>query len=190
MKRRKSKSRKIKPGYEKRIEIGQITVENPDSDPNCPQITVKINKRHDLLTWWHSRKAIDDAQFIAGKRFQSIWYRARIGGQGSLDPSKPFIDRSITSDHIQDHILDALQQLKILSSVLGQKDYSLLCHALCEGKTLSDLSLSYRGTKGDREYIGWRIRDALDALSHFWGARGKKYTPITAYHSINLQNEG
>jgi hypothetical protein len=169
----------LQAGHEGRFETGEAIMDDP-YEPGR-KVTVNINLRHDVLTHWQSRKLIDAAQFLAGRRFQRIWHRAQFGGVAGVRFDQPRVDGGTRADPLTDRMLDARRELAELAGVLGLIDYPLMGRIVGEGRSLEAEGAS--GAWGSREpqlYVARRVRDALAVLAAHWGATGHDRLPIRA----------
>lgn len=165
---RKKRRRIVQPaaGYEGRFEQGVLIVDDPYD--KARKVTAQANIRHDLLIHWRARRAIDDAQYIAGQRLQGLWYRARIGAPSAIQYDKDKVDVSAPTDPIADRIIAAANELREIAGYLGKADYKLVTALVCDGQQISD----FAARKVEREYVARRVRDALGYLAAHWGAVG------------------
>ena len=176
---RKPAGRKPQHGAEGRFEPGEAVVDDPLTPAR--KTHVQINLRHDVLTHWHARGLIDAAQFAAGRRFQSLWYRSEIGAGAAIRLDRPRVDGGMRPDPITERAIEARNQLSALAGVLGMIDYPLMTRVVGQGRPIEEEGAS--GASGTREpqlYIGRRLRDALLVLADHWGARGRDRVPMRA----------
>lgn len=148
-------------------------------DPFEPgkKLGVVVSLRHDVLRQWHSRQAIDDAQFAAGRWFQGLFERAEIGGAGAIQYDKPKVDGGYPVDPLSEKVMRARQDLNRIAAALGAIDYPLVCRVIGEGAAI-DLEARSGAWGEDRpeRYIARRVRQALTVLAGSRGAEG----PATA----------
>lgn len=170
------------PGYEGRRDLGAATVDDPYEAG--ARLAVVINLRHDVLTQWHARKAIDDAELAAGRRFQSLYERAEIGAAGAIRYDKPKVDGGYPVDPLSEKVMQARRDLNRIAALLGMIDYPLLCRVVGEGVTVA---IEARGWDGERpeRYVARRVRQALKVLAEDSGAEGppKGSLPIRSWRA-------
>jgi hypothetical protein len=159
-------------GYEGRFEIAHRSVDDPYERGSS--IVVAFNRRHDVLTHWHARHTIDDAQCAAGRKFQAIWHRAEVGGPGAIDYGKPRVDGGAPGDVFTDTMIAANQELGALGLVIGRMDLNLMCDVIGQGIPVENTGAA-RGLIGKEPgaYVARRVRDALSVLALHWGTTGR-----------------
>jgi hypothetical protein len=152
---------------------GTALVKVEDPYEKGQSLGVVVTLRHDVLRQWHSREAIDDAQFHAGRWFQALWDRAEIGGAGAIDYSKPKVDGGYPVDPLTEKAMQARKDLNGVAAVLGMIDYPLVSRIVGQGVAIDVEAQS--GAWGDSDgarYVAKRVKDALKALAEHRGAKG------------------
>lgn len=85
-----------------------------------PKITVLRSVRTDPLAWLHSHGQIDEADFLAGRHWQSLYERSHVGSVQAIDTSKEPVDGGRFSDPITESQRLAIMDLRAISLVIGK----------------------------------------------------------------------
>jgi hypothetical protein len=136
-------------------------------------IIVMRQLRDDPLARLHTRRQIDDAEYLAGRKWQSLYERAEIGRISSMDATRPFVDGGRgPSDGITDDRMRAAKELARLDRALGIEGCALIRDVLASHRFI-DEAARRRGleTERDRSYLGRRFRECLGTLSIELGYR-------------------
>lgn len=140
-------------------------------DPWEPRtkITVARSLRDDPLARLHVRDQIDDAQYHAGRRFQSDFESAERGPR-AIDPSKEAVDGGRTPEPITEHQHAAALRLSRAYKALGEAGKTIANDVLVHGRTMAQVALRH-GVRGDRweRYYGMRFQECLNSLAVFYG---------------------
>jgi len=133
------------------------------------KIIVMRSTRDDPLADLHARHMIDEAQYQAGREFQSDFETAERGPR-AIDPSKEAVDGGVMPEPITEAQRRAARQLAIVYRALGQDGAALTHDVLVHSKTRAQIAQS-RGLTGKRweEYYGMRFRECLDCLALVYG---------------------
>lgn len=154
----------------------------PDPFEPGAALGVVVSLRLDVLRQWHARKAIDDAQFAAGRWFQGLYERAEIGGAGALRYDKPKVDGGFPVDPLTEKVVQATADLRALHPVLGTIDYPLVCRIVGQGVSLEEQArhTGWNGCDAVR-YIAKRVKDALTVLADHRGAVGPQRSAVRSW---------
>ena len=152
-----------------------IIVDNPYAiEPGEKSVAMRTT-RNDPLGNLHARKQIDEAQYQAGRAFQSDWEQAERGPR-AIDPSKEAVDGGLMPEPITESQRRAAKQLAEVYRALGQ-DGSAIVHAvLVHNQTRVQIAAG-RGLVGERwaKYYGLRFQECLDCMALVYGfAMGKR----------------
>lgn len=133
------------------------------------KIIVMRSTRDDPLADLHARHMIDEAQYQAGREFQSDFETAERGPR-AIDPSKEAVDGGLAPEPITEAQRRAARQLAVVYRQLGQNGSALVHDVLVHAKTRAQVAAS-RGLSGKRweEYFGMRFRECLDCLAQVYG---------------------
>lgn len=154
------------PGCEGNYELGLRDV--PDPYELGKTVLAAANVKATCLLWWHSRSLIDDAQYLAGTRYQAIYYAAEVGGPSAIRYDRPMVDGGYPLDPINQKAIKARKQLVELSKVLGAITSRLMSHVLGEGVTIEREAQRWPGSRAE-SFVGRRIRHGLTLLAGHWG---------------------
>lgn len=138
-------------------------------------ISVTVSLRDDPLMRMWSIKAIDEAQFQAGRRWQRDFEASEIGGAKAMDPTNEPVDGGgAFPESLTDARLRATKAILDADAVLGHEGKSLIRAVLGCGMSLKDAA-DERGLTSDRDrrYIAHRFREALETLAQFYNLTGK-----------------
>ena len=140
------------------------------------KIIVMRSTRDDPLADLHARHMIDEAQYHAGREFQSDFETAERGPR-AIDPSKEAVDGGMAPEPITESQRRAARQLAVVYRQLGQNGSALVHDVLVHAKTRAQVAAS-RGLQGKRweEYFGMRFRECLDCLALVYGFSMEKRT--------------
>ncbi len=112
---------------------------------------------------------IDEAQYQAGREFQSDFETAERGAR-AVDPSKEYVDGGLAPEPISEAQRRAGRQLAIVHRELGADGSAIVHDVLVHNRTRKQVAES-RGLVGKRweEYFGTRFRECLDCLAKVYG---------------------
>jgi len=154
-------------------DAGSIEVENP---LNRGQKILLFRKlRDDPLGRMQDHKEIDQAQYDAGRRWQSDYECYERGAQ-AIDPTKEAVDGGqIARSAISDAQAKALLDLTKAGRALGMFGESIVRDVLARGMLPGQVAVA-RGYPGGRgvNYFGRRFRECLNTLAEVYGYAGRK----------------
>lgn len=78
-----------------------------------PQIVVLRSIRTDPLGWMSSHNQIDEAEFLSGRKWQSLYERSQIGSVQAVDTSKEPVDGGKFPEIVTDNQRAAIQQMRL-----------------------------------------------------------------------------
>jgi hypothetical protein len=147
--------------------LAPLEVSDPYEDGG--KIIVMRSTRDDPLADLHARHMIDEAQYQAGREFQSDFETAERGPR-AIDPSKEAVDGGLAPEPITEAQRRAARQLAVVYRQLGQNGSALVHDVLVHAKTRAQVAAS-RGLSGKRweEYFGMRFRECLDCMALIYG---------------------
>lgn len=145
-------------------------------DPYSPsdrndRITVTRSIRDDPLGRLHARGQVDEAQYLAGRRWQALYEAVEIGGARGIDPTREAVDGGRgASDGLTDARKKAARDLARADTALGSKGMNLIRSFLGSGLTPTQLAsmMVDTGQQRDRDrvaYVVGRIVECLQTLS-------------------------
>ena len=149
--------------------VAPMVVDNPLALEPGDKITVIRSLRDDPLARLHARDQIDDAQYNAGRKFQSDFESAERGPR-AIDPSKEAVDGGRTPEPITEHQRAAHLRLSGAHQALGAAGTLIAHDVLVHGRTMAQIA-ERRGVRGERweRYYGMRFQECLDSLAVFYG---------------------
>jgi hypothetical protein len=133
------------------------------------KIIVMRSTRDDPLAKLHDRRQIDEAQFHAGREFQSDFETAERGPQ-AIDPGKEYVDGGMAPEPITEAQRKAAKRLAGVNRELGQNGSALVFAVLIDRVTLEQIC-NDRGLTAERErlYVGRRFRECLEDMASYYG---------------------
>lgn len=133
------------------------------------KITVMRSTRDDPLGDLHARNMIDEAQYQAGRAFQSDWERAERGPR-AIDPSKEAVDGGMMPEPITEAQRRSGLMLKRAHKALGQDGSSVVHDVLVHCKTAAQIALS-RGFVGRQwaDHFSNEFKFRLNQLAFCYG---------------------
>jgi hypothetical protein len=137
-------------------------------------ITVARQTRNDPLGGLHARKSIDEAQYQAGRAFQSDFETAE-RGPCAIDFTREAVDGGRTPEPITEAQRRAALQLKRVFAALDQDGSALAHDVLIHGLSFRQIA-SARGFAGRRweEFFGSSFHIVLHKLSYVYGFATEK----------------
>lgn len=133
------------------------------------KLIVMRSTRNDPLANLHARNSIDDAQYLAGRTFQSDWETAE-RGPCAIDPSKEAVDGGRIPEPITEAMQKAAKRLNSAQRDLGQLGSSLAVDVLIHGMSIEQVGRARGSTKElELKYLGRRFRECLDCLAGVYG---------------------
>jgi hypothetical protein len=145
------------------------------------KITVLASIRDDPLYGMLARRQIDQAQYMAGRKWQEYYENSEIGGIGAIDTTKEPVDGRRFPEMFTERHSRAIQELKSASLALGKEGDALIRDVLGRGMTLAGAA-AYRGYLPvpdcqDMRYLGRRFRECIESLAVLWGYAAKENNP-------------
>jgi hypothetical protein len=149
--------------------VAVVIVADPYSKDG-EKIEVLRSIRNDPLGDMNSRGLLDDAQYLAGRKWQKLHECSTIGVIQAIDPAKEAVDGGVMRDFLTDRQIDAFKELQISYEALGSYGGKLVFQILGEGLSVSEASYRW-GYSGAREinYFSRRFRECLETLAIHWG---------------------
>ena len=153
------------------------------------RVLATINRRVDILETERSHARISDAAYHNGRIVQEVFERANrllgcnwLGGSG-LDPAEARATKIEKSVENAERVRKLVERI---SARLGMIDTRLLRRVLGDRMTFAQCA-ALQGKAGDRgeRYVAARFRDALEALSEAWTAKGKVQPAPGDRHAID-----
>jgi hypothetical protein len=157
--------------------VAPVVVDDPFSNRG-EKIEVMRSLRDDPLAGMFSRAQIDDAQYRAGRQWQSFHEQSAIGALGAIDPTKEAVDGGRMRDVLTDKQAKAIMELRRIEPVLGMEGAALVRDVLGARMSIA-VAAARRGCMSEAEakYIGRRFRESLETLAVHWGFAGKPLPP-------------
>lgn len=145
------------------IRVATVEVDCPINKGD--RLLVFQNIREDVLAWLLAHKAIDDAQFNAGRHLQRAYQEAGISVRG-FDFSKEAVDGGAMAETLTEQSQQAIQEIIRLERILGLEGAALARDLLWEGHSLKECAED-RQMFSDRlsRYIRVRFREILETLA-------------------------
>jgi hypothetical protein len=133
------------------------------------KIIVMRSTRDDPLGDLHARNMIDEAQYQAGRAFQSDFETAESGAR-AIDFTREAVDGGMMPEPLSEARIRAGRQLAIVYRKLGMNGAVIVHDVLVHNRTRKQVAES-RGYVGKRyeEYFGMRFRECLDCLALVYG---------------------
>lgn len=149
--------------------VAEIDVVDPYGLDPGDKITTLRNLRGDPLAALHARRSINEAQYQAGREFQSDFEIAERGPQ-AIDPSKEYVDGGRPPEPITEAQQKAFKRLNRAERELGI-DGSGLVHAVLIRGLRFDQVAEERELPGPRwnDYFGKHLKVCLDRLAVLYG---------------------
>lgn len=158
----------------RREDYAEVEVADPYSTTGGRALVMRSIK-DDPLGKMGARGQVDGAQLAAGRRWQSDYESAEVGGIKANDTTREPVDGGgAFHDPITDRQRVAVQRLQAARAELGQEGESLVRDVLASGLTI-ELVAGKRNltTERERKYLGRRFREALETLAVFYGLASK-----------------
>jgi hypothetical protein len=154
------------------------TIEVDDPNPTSGEterIVVVRTISADPLAWMHAHKYIDDAKFLAGRRWQGLYDRAALGAMQSVDTCKEPVDGGRWPDILSDHQAQALRELQRVERALAALKpdpgrAALVLDVLGRGMYMPQAA-ALRGVSSERQRRKWtkEFYVALDLMAEAFG---------------------
>lgn len=158
--------------------MSTIYVRNPEAMPDDPEQYINVSRAlshkdkigqiqvRDHLAWLHAHKDIDEAQYHAGRQWQTLYERASIGAIQSVNTEKEPVDGGRWPDLLTDNRAQASAELKRLDKAMGE-GASIVRAVLGQGMLISvacGSSSHWAAQKAGRQII-----DSLEILARELG---------------------
>jgi hypothetical protein len=148
-------------------QVAPIEVDDPMEAGG--KLYVMRSTRDDPLADHHARKHIDEAQYQAGRRFQSLFERAERPVR-AIDPIKEAVDGGMAIDPLTDGQIKAMAGLRKSYEELGHEGSAIIHDVLIHGMTMMAIASKRKmATKDWEAYFGKRFRECLDCLAVVYG---------------------
>jgi hypothetical protein len=150
-------------------EVAPVEVDDPLAMEPGEKVIALRSIRNDPLGRLHSHKQIDEAQYRAGRAFQSDWERAERGPQ-AVDPTREYVDGVQTREPLTEAQRKAVLRLNRIERELGADGSALVHDVLVKGMTMEQVGLR-RDLRSARwnDYFSRRFRECLDRLALAYG---------------------
>lgn len=144
--------------------------DNPIPSGNL-KIAVVRSLRDDPLAGMLSRSQIDQAQFMAGRKWQEYAEMCEIGGVQAVDTTKEPVDGGgFYREPISDRQVEAFKKMAAANSRLGGTGARLILEILAWRVSIRQAAESRgRFTKYGWEKTGREFRECLEQLAVLWG---------------------
>jgi hypothetical protein len=150
-------------------EVATVEVDNPLALDPGDKIVALRSIRNDPLGRLHSHHQIDEAQYQAGRAFQSDWEKAERGPR-AVDPTREYVDGGQAREPITERQRKAVLRLNRAERELGADGSALVHDVLVHGMTMDQIG-QRRGltTQRWRDYFSRRFCECLDCLALLYG---------------------
>jgi hypothetical protein len=165
-------------------ETSTVVVDNPfrgQMDPETGTIErahsyVTRSHRDDLLAAMEARGQISECEYLAGRKWEALAERSRLGGARAIDTTREVVDVSPSFSIISDDQIRASWFLEAAAVPLGEEGNTLVTDLLWWRLSLR-AAAEKRGHGGERgvNYTGRRFVECLKTLSVHFGFE----TPLT-----------
>ncbi|WOH68084.1 DUF6456 domain-containing protein [Bradyrhizobium sp. BWA-3-5] len=150
-------------------EVATVEVDNPLALDPGEKIVVLRSIRNDPLGRLHSHRQIDEAQFQAGRAFQSDWEKAERGPR-AVDPTRDFVEGGQGREPITESQRKAVLRLNRAERELGADGSALVHDVLVHGLTMEQVGRRRDlSTQRWQDYFSKRFRECLDRLALLYG---------------------
>jgi hypothetical protein len=158
-------------------EVASVEVDDPLALEPGEKIVALRSIRNDPLGRLHSHRQIDEAQFQAGRAFQSDWEKAERGPR-AVDPARDYVDGGQAREPITEGQRKAVLRLNRAERELGADGSALVHDVLVSGMTMEQVG-QRRGLKTQRwnDYFSKRLRECLDRLACLYGFASEQAAP-------------
>lgn len=161
-------------------EVASVEVDDPLALEPGEKIVALRSISNDPLGRLHSHRQIDEAQFRAGRAFQSDWEQAERGPR-AVDPARDYVDGGQAREPITEGQRRAVLRLNRAERELGADGSALVHDVLVSGMTMEQVG-QRRGLKTQRwnDYFSKRLRECLDRLALLYGFASEAAAPVRA----------
>lgn len=137
------------------------------------KIQVLRSVRNDPLADMLSRGVIDQALFMAGRKWEQLHECTQIGPISAIDPGKEAVDGGAPRDPITDRQIDAFKELADADRRLGQMGGQLIRQLLAQRQTIGQMCIIHNCKTGRQQsFLSMRVRECLEDLGKLWGFVG------------------
>ena len=128
-----------------------------------------------------THRQIDEAQYQAGRAFQSDWEKAERGPR-AVDPTREYVDGGQSREPITEGQRKAVLRLNRAERELGADGSALVHDVLVQGLTMEQVG-QRRGlcTKRWSDYFSRRFRECLDRLALLYGFATEHPVPVKTF---------
>jgi hypothetical protein len=177
--------RPLQHGSDEGFEVDTREYIDPDAHGSLPaekrtRLT-PVNVRQTAIDYMAAKGAIDHEQKEAADWFRERCELRMMSG-GVIDPAKIKVDVSAANSSISEAARIAQLDLNKARDHLGSRDYWLLEQVVEVGRSLSSIAIRLYDTRAGtwlhqkrKEYLGFRVREALTALSDYLRGIGPKF---------------
>lgn len=147
-------------------------VDDPLSN-NGGKIPVVRSVRNDPLADMLARGIIDQALYLAGRKWQDLYDRSIVGSVGAIDPTKEAVDGGIMRDPISDSQMRASDEFVKANLMLGKGGRDLMMDLLGKHMTVGQMGEKYGcNTARLMNFLSLRVRECLTDLAKMFGFVG------------------
>ena len=166
----------------RQAEVAKVEVDDPMALEPGEKIVALRSIRNDPLARLHSHRQIDEAQFQAGRAFQSDWEKAERGPR-AVDPARDYVDGGQGREPITEGQRRAVLRLNRAERELGADGSALVHDVLVSGLTMEQVG-QRRDLRTQRwnDYFSKRLRECLDRLALLYGFATERRTPGNSLH--------
>jgi hypothetical protein len=158
--------------------IASIEIDDPKpTSGETERIVVARSISADPLAWMHAHKCIDDAKYLAGRRWQGLHDRAAIGAMQSVDTTKEPVSGGRCRDALfSDHQAQAGRDLHRIQATLGPGRSALVLDVLGRGMFMPQAA-AIRGVTSDwgRRKLTREFYLSLDQMAVAFGLATNTY---------------
>lgn len=142
-------------------------------DPYEPGSKIEAVRRKRRIDEMWKRHELDEAQYAAGDRFDTLCIRATLCDASGIDYSQDRVDSSMKSTGIRDSVLVAMGEQAILHDLLGASVWLLLVRVCHEQMSVTEVARKM-GLKSeyDRKKLMKQFKAGLDKLVLHWELGG------------------
>ena len=157
------------------LQAVSVEVENPH-DLDRGKIMVLASTRDDVLRKLRHapNDPIDEAQFVAGRRWEADWQRAQQGHIVSNQFRERVDGGGASGEILTDQQRAAQRRLADADHALGHAGAAVVRDILGRGFSISAAAIKYRGKATDKtgRYMSARFRECLETLVAVYGLKG------------------
>lgn len=145
--------------------VSEVIIRAPGDEIDEKSIVYR-QVRSDTLGALRAAEVIDEAQYIAGRRWQRAYELTEIGGGKGIDTTRPAVDGGRMPDPLPEHRWNASEDLKSAKSALGWWQSSIVEDILGKQLSFADLGIKYgNSSEFFRRHINHVFRQALETLT-------------------------